>query len=104
MTNDFEAIKKATKTGWRSPRGSTYQHAFAARDAGLPPTIIYADKTDDTERQIVGHKHKAWFDRTGPLADAPMAFGKARAEAAARLICEAREYLRREENARTIGA
>lgn len=106
MKDDFEAIKAMLSSGWRqlSFRSNRYMHETAAKDAGLPNVPINAAKCDATERKIVGHAYKAWFVDIQPLNGMPTAFGATRAEAAARLICEAREYLKREKNAEAVVA
>lgn len=92
MKNDFEAIKAAAKTGWIDG-----WHWDIAQQFGLPKTKTTAFK----------HTEGGWgarFHSDGPLAHIPVAQGKTKAEAAARLICEARRYLEREKNAEAVTA
>jgi hypothetical protein len=92
LSTDFEAIKAAAKTGWIDG-----WHPDIAKQFGLPATKTCAFK----------YSEGGWlarFHSAGPLAHISIEQGRTKPEAVARLILAARDYLKREERAKVVGA
>ena len=98
MKNDFEAIKAAASEPQWVRYGPAWVNSHLSLRFGLPMAKIIAGHPSD--------ERAAWEARfivnSENVTSIPPATGRTRAEAAARLICEARRYLEREKNAETV--
>jgi hypothetical protein len=79
-------IENIVRVGWKRGSGTVHENEHAAEIAGLPRTVIYADKV---KKPRVGWV--AWAHNHSNLGHVESQFEKTRARAAARFILKAIE-------------
>jgi hypothetical protein len=97
MSTDISAIREAARKGWRRPGDGLggWAHDTLAEQFGLPSGVI---RVSNCGQGVEGEF------LSGPLCGVKSGEEPTRTKAAVRLIVEAREYLRRESDAKSVSA
>lgn len=100
MNDEFETIKRAAKEPYWLRYGQSWVNSLIAVEFGLPDVSVMAG--------IMPTGKQTWEARfsgsKGALSHVAPEYGMTRADATARLILAAKDYLAREARARTVGA